>query len=105
MTKAGCRDDRARSRTAMAISPFRTRRLHGIEGKITWDTENDEYRFYAERGARLKVTLAAPLPTGVQDIGHWLNQSYVIRLCGVLEEHGINAKRRKDSEIVDILLS
>jgi len=59
------------------------------ERKTTWDTESEEYRFYSDRGARLKVTLATPLPTGVQDIGHWLNQNCLIRLCGILEQHGV----------------
>jgi hypothetical protein len=62
---------------------------HGIEGKTNWNTDSNEYRFYHDRGAQLKVTLPGPLPAGVQDIGHWLNQNYIIRLFGTLDEHWV----------------
>jgi hypothetical protein len=49
--------------------------------------------FYIQQGIRMKVCVPVPLSPvmerGIDGIAHWLNQNYIIRLFGILDEYRV----------------
>jgi hypothetical protein len=64
-------------------------------GKVTFSTAP----FYQRRGHNLEFHFAEPLTEDdvrrIREIGHWINQNYVVRLCALLESHGVVPKEGK----------
>lgn len=52
--------------------------------------------FYQHHGFDITFTFAAPLTAErideINEIGHWINQNYVVRLCALLESYGVISK-------------
>jgi hypothetical protein len=67
-------------------------------------SEYESGKFYAEHGVQLKVSVPVSLSPimqrGLEGIAHWLNQNYIIRLYGILDEYKI-IKAWKQSESQD----
>jgi hypothetical protein len=57
--------------------------------------------FYPQHGVRLQVRVPVPfspvMERGLEGIGHWLNQNYIIRLFGILDEYRVITAGREAS--------
>lgn len=86
-----------------------------IENEMVGQTRFSTAPFYQNKGLNIVFTLSSPLTLEkiqeINEIGRWVNQSFVIRLCALLESYHLiskNEKERIDQKIdghedVDIL--
>jgi hypothetical protein len=55
--------------------------------------EYESSPYHIQHGAQVKVCVPVPLSPlmerGLEGIGHWLNQNYIIRLFGILDEYQV----------------
>ncbi len=76
--------------------------------KVILEYESSPY--HIQQGARLKVRVPVPLSPlmerGLEGTGHWLNQNYIIRLFGILDEYQvITAGKEANNPYTRILAS
>jgi hypothetical protein len=55
--------------------------------------EYESSQYHIQHGAQMNVRVRVPLSPlmerGLEGIGHWLNQNYIIRLFGILDEYQV----------------
>ena len=61
--------------------------------------------FYQRRGFGITFRFAEPLTAErideINEIGHWINQNYVVRLCALLEAHNVISRTRSINADLD----
>ena len=61
--------------------------------------------FYQNRGFDIIFSFAEPLTTQrideINEIGHWINQNYVVRLCALLESYNVISRGRSINTQLD----
>lgn len=74
----------------------------------SWKSVERDY--YRRKDIRFEVTVPEFLPEtmelGLEGITHWLNQNYIIRLFGILDEHGmikLGRPSRMDNPFIQIV--
>jgi len=77
-------------------------------GLISQLPQYESPQFYRDKGVHFQVCVALPLPAvmerGLEDVGHWLNQNYIIRLYGILDQDGVLKKgKEKNNSYTQIL--
>jgi len=86
-----------------------------VENEMVGQTKFSTAPFYQNKGLNIEFTLSSPITLEkiqeINEIGRWVNQSFVVRLCALLESHHIISKNEKEKidqsidghEDVDIL--
>jgi hypothetical protein len=71
--------------------------------------EYESPQFYSDQGVSVKVRVALPLSQVMErrlgDVGHWLNQNYIIRLFGILNQDGVITAGKNEGNPYTLILA
>jgi len=71
--------------------------------------EYESPQFYIDKGVHFRVRVLLPLPQVMErrlgDVGHWLNQNYIIRLFGILDQDGVITAGKNERNPYTLILA
>jgi hypothetical protein len=78
----------------------------GLMGRLP---EYESPQFYIDKGIHFRVRVPRPLLQGMErrlgNVGHWLNQNYIIRLFGILDQDGVITAGKKEGNPYTLILA